>query len=138
MEIKWQAVYEKQTSLFDPHMTLGGKMMFHILTAHLQDKPNHIRECQLSTIENADKVQVTNFTEKRKSHFSNLIWPLGMKWKFRSLIAHLQDKPKHIQEYYLSTLWIVDRVPMTTNLQKTSMFGSAIGVSVTGLWRWPL
>ena len=138
MEIKWQALYEKQTSLFHPHMTPGGNMMFRILTAHLQDKPNHIRECQLSTIENADKVQVTNFTEKRKSHFSNLIWPLGMKWKFRSLIAHLQDIPTHIQEYHLSTLWNVDRVPMTTTLQQTLMFGSAIGVSVTGPRRWPL
>ena len=54
MEIKRQAVYEKQTSLFDPHltphMTPGGKMKILILTVRLQDKPNYILECQLSTL----------------------------------------------------------------------------------------
>ena len=31
--------------------------------------PNHILEFQLSTPENVDVVQVTNFTEKRKPSF---------------------------------------------------------------------
>ena len=35
--------------------------------------PNHILEYHLSTPENVDVVQVTNFTEKKKRHFSTLI-----------------------------------------------------------------
>ena len=50
-------------------------------------------------------VQRTNLTENKKCRFSILIWPLGIKWKFRNLIAHLQDMPNHILEYHLSTLW---------------------------------
>ena len=60
--------------------------------------------------------QKDNFTEKRKSRFLTLIWPLGIKWKFRNLIAHLQDIPNDTLEYNLSTLWNVDRVSVTTTL----------------------
>ena len=71
--------------------------------------PNHILEYKLSTSENVDEVQVTNFTEKKKSRFSTLIWPLGIKWKFRNRIAHLQDMANHLQEYqlffYLKCWW---------------------------------
>ena len=58
-------------------MTLRGKINFRILTAHLQDMPNHFLEYQLSIPENVDVVQVTNFTEKEERHFSALIDPLG-------------------------------------------------------------
>ena len=37
-----------------------------ILTAHLQDMPNHILEYQLSTPENVDVMQVTNFAKQKK------------------------------------------------------------------------
>ena len=39
----------------------------------------------------------------RNRHFSTLIWPQGIKWKFRILADHLQDMPNHILEYQLST-----------------------------------
>ena len=42
-----------------------------------------------------------------KHRFSTLIWPLGLKWKFWNLIAHLQDIHNYILEYHLSTLWNV-------------------------------
>ena len=48
-------------------------MKIRILTAHLQDMSNHILEYQLSTSENVDVVQVTNFTKKKNSRFSTLI-----------------------------------------------------------------
>ena len=58
-------------------MTPGGKMKIPILTAHLQDMSNHILEYQLSTSENVDVVQVTNFTENTKSRFSTAFDPSG-------------------------------------------------------------
>ena len=59
----------------------------------------------------------------RKRHFSNLIWPQGVKWKFRILTAHLQDIPYHILEYYLSTIWNLNWVQVTSLIwQKTSLF----------------
>ena len=77
-------------------MTPGGKMKI----PNLQHMPNHILEYQLSTFINVDVVQVKkNFTEKKKSHFSTLIWPLRMKWKFRNLIAHPQDMANYLLEY---------------------------------------
>ena len=76
--------------------------------------PNHILEYQLSSPENADVVQVTNYTEKKGNRFSTIIWPRVLKWKFWNFIAHLQDIPKHILEYHLSILWNVDRVPVKT------------------------
>ena len=32
--------------------------------------------------------------EKKKSRFSTLVWPFGIKWKFRNLSGHLQDMTK--------------------------------------------
>ena len=52
-------------SLFDPHMTPGGKLQIpnpYSTSAHM---PNHILEYQLFTPENVNVVQVKNFTEKR-------------------------------------------------------------------------
>ena len=45
------------------------KCKFRIPTTHLQDMANHVLENQLSTSENVDVVQVTNFTEKKKRLF---------------------------------------------------------------------
>ena len=50
-------------------MTPGVKMKIPILTAHLQDMPNHILEFQLSTPENVDVVQLKNFTQKKETSF---------------------------------------------------------------------
>ena len=63
----------QKTSLINRRMAPGGKRKLRILTSHLQDMPNHI----LSTPENVNVVQVTNFTEKGKRRCSTLIWPLG-------------------------------------------------------------
>ena len=49
---------------------------------------NHIVEYKLSTFYNVDVVQVTNFTEKRKTPF--FIGPLGIKLKFLNIIARLK------------------------------------------------
>ena len=101
MEFKWQALYcMTENVIVRPSYEPRGQN--EILTAHLQDMPNHILEYQLSTPENVDVIQVTNFAKqkKKKSRFSTLIWPLGIKWKFRNLIAHLQDIPNHILEYH--------------------------------------
>ena len=95
--------FGKETSFFNLIWLQGVKWKFRILTAHLQDMPKHILEYQLSTSENVDVVQVTNFTEKKKSRFTTLIWPLGIKWKFRHLIAHLQDMATYLLEYHRSS-----------------------------------
>ena len=63
----------QKTSFFDTRMIPGSKLKFCILTAHLQDMPNHILEYQLSSPENADVVQVTNYTEKKGNRFSTII-----------------------------------------------------------------
>ena len=62
---------------------------------------NLILEYLLSTPENVDVVQMTNFTEKMKRRFSTLIWSLRAKWKFRNLIAHLQ----HISLAFFLKCW---------------------------------
>ena len=98
------------------------KWNFWILTAHLQDMPNHILEYQLSTFENVDEVQVTNFTEKKKNRFSTLIWPLVIKWKLRNLIAHLQDMANHLLEYHRYSSSNVDEVLVTRLPLKMSFF----------------
>ena len=62
-----------------------------ILTAHLQDMPNHILEYQLSTPENVDVIQGTNFAkQKKETSFSD---------------PHLtpRDKMKIPKSYYTST-----------------------------------
>ena len=58
MELKWQALNDRKhcSTLIWP------KCKFRILTAHLQDMPNHILAYQLSTPENVDVVEVTNLT----------------------------------------------------------------------------
>ena len=71
------AQYERNRHLSTLILPQGVKWKFQILTAHLQDMPNHILENQLSTSENVNKVQVTNFNEKKKSRFSTIIWPPG-------------------------------------------------------------
>ena len=124
MEFKWQALYDRKRHCSTLIWPQGAKWKFRILTAHLQDMPNHILEYQLSTPENVDVVQETNFAKKKekkkKRRFSTLVWPLGIKWKFRNIIAHLQDIPNHIPEYHLSILWNVDIVPVITTSPKTS------------------
>ena len=62
--------------------------------------------------------------QDRKRHFSTLIWPQGVEWKFRILTAHLQDIPYHIfHQYHLSTIWNLDGVQVTSLMrQKTSFF----------------
>ena len=107
MEFKWQALYGRKRHL----STLMAKWKFRILTVHLQDMSNHILEYQLSTPENVDEVQLTNFTEKEKRRFLTIIWPLGIKIKFRNFITHLQDIPNHILEYHFIILSNVDKVP---------------------------
>ena len=66
--------------------------------------PYHIQEYHFFTIWNLDGVQVTSLI-RQKTSFSTLIWPQGVKWKFRILTAHLQDMPNHILEYQLSIFW---------------------------------
>ena len=61
--------YMTKTSFFGHHITQRAKCKFQILTAHLQDIPIHVLQYQLSTLENVDVVQVTNFTEKRNVVF---------------------------------------------------------------------
>ena len=78
---------------------------------------------QLSTTENVDVGQLTNFAEKWKHIFSILIWPLGIKWNSEILLHIYKTYPNDILEYHLSTLWNVDRVPVTTTSPKTSFFG---------------
>ena len=43
-------------------MTQVAKWNLRILSTHLEDMPNHILVYQLSTLENVDVAQVTNFT----------------------------------------------------------------------------
>ena len=54
---------------------------------------------------------------KRETILLTLIWPLGIKWKFRNVIAHLQDLPYELLKYHLSTLWNADSVLVTTPSQ---------------------
>ena len=97
MEFKWQALYDRKR-YFRPSYDPWGQNK----NAHLQDMHNHNLEYQLSTPENLDVVQVINFAEKWKRRFSTLIWPLGIIWKFKNLIAHLKDMPNQILEYNLA------------------------------------
>ena len=59
--------------IFSTHVwSQGAKWKFCVLTAHLQDMqdmPNHILEYQLSSPENVDEVQVTNFTDTKSYIF---------------------------------------------------------------------
>ena len=68
------SLIRQKISFFHPHMTPGGmKVPNPYCTSTRQ--PNHVLEYLLSTFENVDVVQVTNFTEKKKSSFSTLINP---------------------------------------------------------------
>ena len=73
MEFKLQALYNRKRHYSIIIRPQGVILKFRILTAHLLDMFNHILEYQLSTSENVDVVQVTNFTEKNKSVFSTLV-----------------------------------------------------------------
>ena len=55
--------------------------------------PNHILVFQLSTTENVDVGQLTNFAEKWKHIFHPHLTPRD-KMKFRKLTVHLQDIPQ--------------------------------------------
>ena len=57
---------------------------------------------------------------KKKRRFSTSIWPLEKKWKFRNPVTR---KTRPFPEYYLSILWNVDRVPVTTTSPLTSFVG---------------
>ena len=59
---------------------------------------------------------------QKKCRFWDLNWPLGIKWKFRNLIAHLQVIPNHILEYHLCILWNIDKVPVTAASTKNVIF----------------
>ena len=118
MEFKWQPLHDRERRWSTFIWPLGAKWKFQILTAHLQDVPNHILEFQSSITENVDVhvVQVKSFIEKWKHIFSTIIWPLGKKKKipkpYCSSTRHTQWYPK------LSS----SRVPVTTS-PKTSFFG---------------
>ena len=79
-------------------MTPGDKMKFPMLPAHLQDMPNHILEYQLSTSENVDVVQVTNFTEKKEKSFFDPYLTLRDKIKipkpYCASTGHGQSSPR--------------------------------------------
>ena len=74
----------------DPHMSLGGNMKFQILTARLQNMPIHILDYQLSSSENVDIVQVTNFAEGNIVFFLPLL-TAGVRIKIL--------KKKHLTHY---------------------------------------
>ena len=63
--------------------------------------PNHILEYQLSTPENEDVVQLTNFTNIKETSFLNPHLTPREKLKFRNLIAHLQGIHNHIQGIHI-------------------------------------
>ena len=96
----------QKTSFFHPHMTPGGKIKipnpYCTSTRHDQSYPRVsivcFWKCRCSS---SDKL----YRKKEKSFFDPL-WPLGIKWKFQNLIAHLQD----FTEYYLPILWNVQQV----------------------------
>ena len=67
MEFKWQALYDRKCHCSTLIWPQGAKWKFRILTEHVQDMTNHILEYQLSTPENVDVVQVTNFTPKKRN-----------------------------------------------------------------------
>lgn len=123
---KWRWLLKcRWTSSHKPYMTVnlivqplykGAIWKFRILTAHLQNMSNHIREYQLSTPENLNVTHVTNFTEK---------WILTLFFDPHSTPRDKIKIPKsyctstiHIQWYYLLTLWNVDGVHVTTTLPK--------------------
>ena len=64
-------------------MTIGDKIIFRLLIAHLQDLPNYILKYLLSTLKNVDAVQMINFTEKNDTLLFDLhlIPPGKMKIK---------------------------------------------------------
>ena len=86
----------QKTSLFDPHTTPGGKRKFRILTAHLRDMRNHFIEYHLSTSENVDILQVTNFTGIKKYRFFDAIWHLGISNDNFETLLHISW---HSQSY---------------------------------------
>ena len=109
------------TSLFDPHMTPGGKMKipnpYCTSARDAQSYPSvsivYSCKCTCSSRDNL----------YRKRRFTTLIWSLGIKWKFRNHIAHLQNISNHIPEYLLSILWNKDWVPVSRTSPKTSFLG---------------
>ena len=60
-------------SLVDPYLTPGKKIKYQNLITHLQHIPNYFLEYNLSTPENVDAIQLTNFAELEKLRFSTLI-----------------------------------------------------------------
>ena len=102
MEFKWQALYDRKRHCSGLIWPQGAKCKFWILTAHLQDMPNHILEYQVSTPENVDALPVTNF-----SIFDPHLNPrekieiLKPYWTFT---RHFQL----ILEYHLSILWNIE------------------------------
>ena len=123
MDFQVTSLIWQKTSFFNPHMTPVDKMKIpYPYCKFARHAQSYIR---VSIVYSWKWVwnQVTNFTEKKETSFSTLIWYIKIKWKFRNLIAHLQDKPNHIQEYHLSILWNVDRVPMTRTSPEMSFFG---------------
>ena len=50
-------------SLVDPYLTPGMKIKYQNLITHLQYIPNYFLEYNLSTPENVDAIQLTNFAE---------------------------------------------------------------------------
>ena len=60
-------------SLVDLYLTPGMKIKYQNLITHLQYIPNYFLEYNLSTPENVDAIQLTNFAELEKLRFSTLI-----------------------------------------------------------------
>ena len=97
------SLIRQKTSFFHPHMTPGGKMKIpNPYFTSLRHAQSYLRvsiisfwKCRCSS---SDKLYI-----KKKSSFSILIWPLGIKWKFRNLIAHLQDMANHLLKYRWSS-----------------------------------
>ena len=124
MEFKWQALYDRKyhfSTLIWPQVV---KWKFRILTAHLLDMPNHILEYQLSTSENVDVVQVTNFKEKKeKSFFDPHLTPRGKIPKpYWASTGHGQSSPRISFVYSLKRWWRWSDKTTLENVNFQSLF----------------
>ena len=116
MKFMWQALYDRKrpSSIFI--WPQGGDRRTGVTTIYPKPYCTSARHAQ-----SYPKVSLTNVTEIKKCRFSTFIWSLGITWIFWNPFARIYDIPNHILEYHLFIFSNVDRVPVTTTSQKTTL-----------------